>query len=334
VIGPLSPDYPAVLTQGEAAFTPAPDVTGFNILHFLNQGDPEVAEDFQRENIHFSGLTFTTPSATVLEHLITFFDIAVYYSGGGPSGVIRHDFPDWYLRDFSIDNCVFDFRETSPQNAGINCIVYCSEFCTFEDISISNNTFYVKNLESTYLDGEEAEKPCKIRILDGTCGSANPNKKIKINNNVFSGSEVGSAGTLPTYLTLYPDGGAYNTKEEFYYEIKGNHFVGNKEYNRIIQSHNIKKMNIDFSENTFGSVQTPYRNDVEWNGTAIFYFLEDNPITFTETQTKNNYYAATPDGTINMFYGVSVDEASINFLYGQQQKTGEELTESLINVIH
>jgi hypothetical protein len=244
------------------------------------------------------------------------------------------DIPDWYLKNFSIDHCNFDFSNVSPQNAGINGITYSAEFCTFEDFNISNNTFCLKRLESTYIDGEGEEQTWRMDLLNGACGSDNPDKKFKINNNVFSGSEVGSAGRLPRYLTLFPDGGAYNTKEIFYFEIKNNQFEGNKEYGRIIQTHNIKKVNIDFAGNQYGSETTPFRNDIEQNGSIVMFFLnDDNPITFNETDNKSTYYAATPNGTINFAIGASYGGA-VNIHYGEQQVSEEEIKDLLCNVVN
>jgi len=329
LIGPLSPDYPQSFAQGEAVFRPIPGTCCFNILHFLNVGDLEIAEDFQKENIRFSGLTFRLPSDFNTTDRLMFFEMGVFFGEGEDSKRTVRDLPNWYLKDFSIDHCLFDLDECPFDSNEISCIGFNSEYCTFEDINLSDNSFYLKTLN---------EETGRIFGIDGIGGSHNSENYFKINHNLFSGCDLDVDGNSPICITLYPDFDI-NTADTYYFEIKNNIFEGNKGYGRILQTHNAKKMQIDFSANLYGSEQIPFRNDINGNGAITIFFLNnDNPVTFSSSQGQSTYFISAPEEEVAFIYAVNYFDGTtppeeLKLYYNQEQVTAEQMQNALFEFV-
>jgi len=313
VIGPLSPDYPLELVQGEAEFSPATITSAFFMMHA--QSNPEEAkdEDFQRENSRFSGLSFAFPvNFETEEYIPPFFEFGVK-NADSPA-------PNWYLHNLSIDHCVFD-SENAPH--GMSCILYNNNHCDFEDITISNNSFYLRRVENGVIAG-----------IDGAGGSSNPEKSLRINNNHFYGSEISTEdGNRARCMVCW--GTDKSNIDQFYLEIKNNLFEGNLEYANTMMAVNDKdEMNIELSGNQYGTAENPFRNDLNERLNSI-WFLEKIPVPvrFNETGTKNIYYASTPDATVILFSCSEYGEGQMDLYYGQQKMTAQEISEQLFTVV-
>ncbi len=320
IIGPKSPDYPAELSSaraaGEAVFRPAD-----------NSVCLEITSD-NAENIEIDGLKFEVSSD------YEYKDEEVYLLLIGNRKISEEN--PGILKNVTVENCEFNLCDAPFDNSlfghGTKCIKYESAYGLFEGITISDNTFRLRD-----------SKASNNVAIDGFGGGSDSNKPLKIINNSFYGNkhEYVEEYRQPSGIWICGEGpvewdGFFEDQDtESFVEISGNTFNSESCYGGVVYLINDKDdIHFDFNSNTFGDTTAPMRKEnILFTGglIGIFILKDEGMIIFNEVTEKSTLHelaGQSEENTLrllggNDYRGMSEEDLenpdNLRILFGSQK---------------